>query len=145
MAESKIVITIQTTVKAPIDIVWKCWITPADIIKWNSASNDWHTTKAVNDFHVGRKFSYRMEAKDGSMGFDFGGIYDSITDHKQISYTLEDGRTATITFSVIGDEEIEVVESFDAETFNPIEMQQNGWQAILNSFRKYAEHKFSEQ
>ncbi|PXV66751.1 uncharacterized protein YndB with AHSA1/START domain [Dysgonomonas alginatilytica] len=145
MAQDKVVITVQTQVNASIDTVWKCWITPADIIKWNSASDDWHTTKAENDFHVGRKFSYRMEAKDGSMGFDFGGVYDSITDHKQISYTMDDGRAATVTFSVIDDKQTEVIESFDAETLNLIDMQRDGWQAILERFRNYVEHQSSEK
>lgn len=143
MTQEKSTITVQTIVDASIDIVWKCWTTPADIVSWNNASDDWHTTKAVNDLHVGRKFSYRMEAKDGSIGFDFEGVYDSIADHKQISYTLGDGRQATVTFSVIDDRKTEIVESFEAETLNSIDKQRDGWQAILENFKKYAEHQSS--
>ncbi|MEH7073601.1 SRPBCC family protein [Neobacillus drentensis] len=131
-------ITIQATVHAPVEKVWKYWTEPAHIKKWNSASEDWHTPIAENDLRVGGKFLSRMEAKDGSFGFDFGGIYDEVVLHELISYTLGDGRKVHIAFK--GDEKAtEIIETFDAETTNPIEMQQQGWQAILDNFKKYAE------
>lgn len=140
MKHDKIVITVQVLVDAPIDAVWKCWTTPADIIKWNNASDDWHTPKASNDLTKGGRFTYRMEAKDGSMGFDLGGVYDNIIDRHQIDYTLDDERKVKITFTE-ADHKVQVVESFEAEDVNPIDMQQKGWQAILGNFKKYTEHQ----
>jgi uncharacterized protein YndB with AHSA1/START domain len=134
----KIFLTIEATVDAPIETVWKSWTTPADIMKWNNASDDWHTTKTENDLIVGGKFLSRMEAKDGSFGFDFGGAYTNIKEHELIEYTLGDERTVSVKFS--GDNNAtNIVSVFEAETENPVEMQQGGWQAILNSFKKYTE------
>ena len=131
-------ITVETTVQAPVEKVWKYWTEPTHITKWNSASDDWHTPYAENDLRVGGKFLSRMEAKDGSFGFDFGGIYDDVILHEVIAYTLGDGRKVKITFK--GKEnETEVIVTFDAETENPIELQQQGWQAILDNFKKYVE------
>lgn len=131
-------ITVETTVQAPVETVWKCWTDPKHITKWNSASDDWHTPFAENDVRVGGKFLSRMEAKDGSFGFDFGGIYDEVKLHEVIAYTMDDGRKVKITFK--GQEnETKVIETFDAETENPIDVQQQGWQAILNNFKKYVE------
>ncbi|MFJ8259153.1 SRPBCC family protein [Peribacillus asahii] len=131
-------ITVETTVQASIEKVWKYWTEPTHITKWNTASDDWHTPFAENDLRVGGKFLSRMEAKDGSFGFDFGGIYDEVKLHEVITYTMGDGRKVKITFK--GQEnETEVIEIFDAEAENPIEIQQQGWQAILNNFKKYAE------
>jgi uncharacterized protein YndB with AHSA1/START domain len=131
-------ITVETTVHAPVEKVWKYWTEPTHIKKWNNASDDWHTPVAENDLRAGGKFLSRMEAKDGSFGFDFGGIYDEVKLHEVIAYTLDDGRKVKITFK--GQEnETEVIETFDAETMNPIEFQQQGWQAILDNFKKYAE------
>lgn len=133
-------ITVQSTVHAPVAKVWEYWTEPEHITQWNNASDDWHTPVAENDLKVGGKFLTRMEAKDGSFGFDFGGIYDEVKLHEVISYTMGDGRKVSITFK--GHEnETEVIETFDAESTNPIEMQQAGWQAILDNFKKYAEHK----
>ncbi|MDM5329908.1 SRPBCC family protein [Neobacillus sp. CF12] len=131
-------ITVETTVQAPVERVWKYWTEPTHITKWNTASDDWHTPFAENDLRAGGKFLSRMEAKDGSFGFDFGGVYDEVKVHEVIAYSMEDGRRVTITFK--GKEnETEVIETFDAETTNSIEMQQQGWQAILDNFKKYAE------
>jgi len=118
--------------------VWKLWTTPLDITKWRHASDDWHTTRAENDLRVGGKFVSRMEAKDVSFGFDFGGIYDEVKTHEVIAYTKDDGRTAHITFINKG-EQPQVIETFEAENENPIEMQRGGWLAILDNFKKYAE------
>lgn len=133
-------ITIEASVKAPAEKVWTLWTTPADILQWNSASSDWHTTKAENDLRVGGSFVSRMEAKDGSFGFDFGGVYDEVITNKRIAYTLGDGRKVSVDFKENGNE-TNIVSVFEAEDQNPVEMQQYGWQAILNSFKQYAESK----
>ncbi|MBA3648305.1 MAG: SRPBCC domain-containing protein [Chitinophagales bacterium] len=131
-------ITVETIVKAPIEKVWKFWTTPEHITKWNSASDDWHTPKAENDLRQGGKFVARMEAKDGSFGFDFGGIYDEIITNHLITFALDDGRKVQINFINNGTG-TKVTETFEAENENSIEMQRNGWQAILDNFKKYAE------
>jgi uncharacterized protein YndB with AHSA1/START domain len=131
-------ITIETTVNAPIEKVWKIWATPEDIKKWATASPDWHTPFSENDLRPGGKFSSRMEAKDGSFGFDFGGIYDEVIPNEFISYTLGDGRTVVIKFTTSG-KETKIVQTFEAEATNPVEMQRGGWQAILDNFKKYVE------
>nr|WP_068887338.1 SRPBCC family protein [Pedobacter panaciterrae] len=134
----KTTVTIEATINAPVEKVWNLWTSPEHIIKWNSASEDWHTPKAENDLRVGGAFSSRMEAKDGSFGFDFGGIYDEVETHKLIAYTLGDDRKVKIIFTPDGNT-TKITESFDAETQNPVEMQKGGWQSILNSFKKYTE------
>ncbi|URZ05052.1 SRPBCC family protein [Clostridium felsineum] len=131
-------ITIETVVNAPVKKTWEYWTKPDHIKKWNTASDDWHTTICQNDLKVGGKFISRMEAKNGSIGFDFGGIYDEVKLHESIKYTLGDGRKVEIKFNPKGDE-TEILESFDAEKSNPIEHQRSGWQAILNNFKKYVE------
>ncbi|HLP51464.1 MAG TPA: SRPBCC family protein [Chitinophagales bacterium] len=133
-------ITVTATVNAPIEKVWKVWTTPADITQWCNASDDWHAPKAENDLRPGGSFSTRMEAKDGSFGFDWGGVYDEVETNKLISYSMSDGRKVKITFEGNGNE-TKVVETFDAENQNPVEMQRDGWQAILNNFKKYTEAK----
>jgi uncharacterized protein YndB with AHSA1/START domain len=134
----KTIVTVRASVNAPIEKVWKNWITPESITKWNNATPDWHTPRATNDFRKGGKFSYRMEAKDGSMGFDFEGTYDRITENKQIDYTIADGRKVKIGFTSDGTK-TEIIESFEAENINSIEMQRNGWQSIMDNFKKYSE------
>jgi uncharacterized protein YndB with AHSA1/START domain len=129
-------IIVETTVKAPVEKVWEYWTEPTHITKWNTASEEWHTPYAENDLKVGGKFLSRMEAKDGSFGFDFGGVYDDVRLNEGIGYTLEDGRKVTINFIRQGDE-TKVIETFDAENSNPIEMQEAGWQAILDNFKNY--------
>ena len=130
-------ITVEKTIKAPVSKVWAAYTTPEDIKIWNAASDDWHTTKASVDLRDGGAFSSRMEAKDGSFGFDFAGTYTKIIPHKLIEYTFGD-RAGTVEFIANGTE-VTVRSSFDAEKENPVEMQRQGWQAILNNFAKYVE------
>ncbi|PGS48794.1 SRPBCC family protein [Bacillus sp. AFS041924] len=131
-------VTVESTINASIEKVWEFWTEPTHIKKWNSASDDWHTPIAENDLRVGGEFRSRMEAKDGSFGFDFGGIYDQVEKYQVIAYTLGDGRKVNITFRE-KDNQTEVIETFDAESTNPVEFQQQGWQAILDNFKKYTE------
>lgn len=131
-------ITVTTTVNAPVAKVWTLWNGPEHITKWASASEDWHTSRAENDPRTGGKFTSRMEAKDGSAGFDFEGVYDDVRENEHIAYTMGDGRKVTIDFTADGDA-TKIVQTFDPESENPREMQQGGWQAILDSFKKYAE------
>jgi uncharacterized protein YndB with AHSA1/START domain len=131
-------ITVEANVKAPVEKVWKLWTEPVHITKWNSASEDWHTPTAENDLRVGGKFSARMEAKDGSVGFDFGGVYDTVQVNREIAYTIGDGRKVRVLFTKQGND-THVTETFEAENQNPLEMQRGGWQAILDNFKKYTE------
>lgn len=135
---NKTKITVEAIVNAPVDKVWKLWTTPEDIIKWNSASDDWHTPRAENDLRAGGKFFSRMEARDGSFGFDFGGVYDEVKTNEVIAYTMGDERKVKVTFSAAGNQ-TKVVETFEAEDMHSIEMQRGGWQAILDNFKKYTE------
>lgn len=128
-------ITVETTIAAPIEAVWDAWTTPADIVQWNAASDDWHTTKASVDLKVGGEFSSRMEAKDGSMGFDFAGTYTQIVPHKLIEASFGD-RVMRVEFEQ-GTQGIIVRETFDAEDLHSQEQQRAGWQAILNNFAKH--------
>jgi uncharacterized protein YndB with AHSA1/START domain len=132
------VITVQSIVNAPVSKVWEYYTDPAHIVKWNTPHETWHTTRAENDLRTGGTFVSRMEAKDGSFGFDFGGIYDAVRTNEHIAYTLGDGRKATIDFTPEGNA-VNVVVKFDAETQNSEEMQRGGWQAILDNFKKYTE------
>lgn len=134
----KKVITVEATVNAPVEKVWEYWTKPDHIIQWNNASDDWHTPRAENDLRAGGKFLARMEAKDGSFGFDFGGLYDVVTPNQFISYTIDDGRKVEIHFTAEGNK-TKVIEKFEAEDTNPHEMQQGGWRAILNNFKNYTE------
>lgn len=138
--EAKKTITIETAVKAPVEKVWKTWSTPKDISQWNNASDDWHTPFSKNDLRTGGKFSSRMEAKDGSIGFDFAGVYDKVIPNELIEYTIGDGRKVKIIFTANGNE-TKVTETFEAENENPVAMQRSGWQSILDNFKKYTESK----
>ena len=131
-------ITVETTINAPVEKVWECWTEPRHITQWNQASDDWHTPRAENDLRAGGKFLSRMEAKDGSWGFDFSGQYDTVETHKQIAYTMDDGRKVQVLFAAQNDKTT-VTETFDAEQTHPVAMQQEGWQAILNNFKNYVE------
>lgn len=131
-------IKVEATVNANKQKVWDYWTKPEHIIKWNFASDDWHCPSAENDLRVGGKMKSRMEAKDGSFGFDFEGIYGDVVDQEKISYTMADGRQCTTTFEGFGDK-TNMVTSFDAEDQNPVDMQKGGWQAILNNFKTYVE------
>jgi uncharacterized protein YndB with AHSA1/START domain len=131
-------ITVEATVNAPVEKVWQVWNNPTDIMKWSTPDPSWHTPHSENDLRVNGKFKNRMEAKDGSFGFDFEGTYDKVDLHKEIAYTMPDGRTAATLFS---DKEgkTKLITTFDPETQNEPEFQKQGWQAILNSFVKYVE------
>jgi uncharacterized protein YndB with AHSA1/START domain len=131
-------ITVETTVKAPIEKVWAAWNNPEAIKQWNAASDDWHTTAASVDLRVGGVFSSRMEAKDGSVGFDFEGTYTNIIPQQLIEYALGDERQVKVEFQAQGNETL-VRETFDTENVHPAEMQRAGWQAILDNFTKYVE------
>jgi len=130
-------IIVRTSVHAPLATVWRAYTTPADIVQWNAASADWHTTTASVDLRVGGTFSSRMEAKDGSFGFDFSGTYTAVEPHRLLAYAFGD-RTARIEFAEGGDG-VTVTVTFDAETEHPMEQQQAGWQAILDNFRRHVE------
>lgn len=131
-------ITIETTVDAPAEKIWACWTSPEHIMQWNSASEEWHTPTATVDLRVGGKFSSRMETKDGSEGFDFGGTYTKVIKNAHIDYTIDDGRSVSIVFSE-NDGHTHITEIFEAENENPMEMQKQGWQAILDNFKRYTE------
>lgn len=132
-------ITVETTVAAPIEKVWRAYTTPEDIKQWNAASSDWHTTAASVDLRVGGLFSSRMEAKDGSMGFDFAGTYTKIVPHALIEYSFGD-RSAQVEF-VDGPNGVTVRVTFDTENTFPVEQQRDGWKAILENFTRYVEQK----
>lgn len=134
-------ITVQTTVRAPMALVWKAYTSPEDIVQWNAASDDWHTTSATVDLRVGGEFCSRMEAKDGSFGFDFEGTYTHIVPESLIEYEFGD-RKARIDFSE-GRSGISVTVTFDAEQTHSIDEQREGWQAILNRFQKHVESQLS--
>jgi uncharacterized protein YndB with AHSA1/START domain len=138
MKQQATLITIETVVNAPVEKVWKTWTNPDDIIKWNSPSPEWHTPRAEHDLRPGGKFIFRMEAKDGSYGFDFDGIYDAVDTDKYIEYTLSDGRKVKVSFEN-KDNGTHIIQTFEAEDQNSIETQRGGWQAILENFRNYAE------
>ena len=137
---SKDRITIKTVVELPGETVWNYWTEPEHIVKWNNASADWHTTASENDLRAGGRFLSRMEAKDGSFGFDFSGVYDEIIEHERITYTLDDDRKVEISFQD-KDGKTEITEIFEAEGSNTLELQKTGWQAILDNFRNYAEEE----
>lgn len=130
-------ITVTTTVRAPLAEVWRAWTTPADIIQWNAASDDWHTTASTVDLRVGGRFSSRMEARDGSMGFDFEGHYTEVEPHQRIAFRIGD-REVHVEFEETP-AGIVIRETFDAESVHPIEHQQAGWQAILDRFTRHVE------
>jgi len=134
----KIIITVEAAIDAPVEKTWNCFTNPEHIIKWCQASEDWHAPKATNDLRTGGKFLTRMEAKHGSMGFDFEGVYTNVQQYQTIEYGIADGRTVKVDFVKDGDK-CKVIETFEAETTNSPEMQKGGWQAILDNFKKYVE------
>ena len=133
------VVTVQTTVQAPVERVWEMWTRPEHIVNWNFAIGEWHAPRAENDLQPGGKFNYRMEARDGSMGFDFAGTFTVVNKNKALEYTMDDGRQVQVHFTEVKDGTF-VMENFEAETANPVAMQKQGWQAILENFRKYVEN-----
>lgn len=134
----KTLITVETLVDAPADKVWTLWTEPKHIMQWNCASPDWHTPRAMSDLREGGTFTSRMEAKDGSMGFDFAGTFTKVIPAKKLEYAMSDGRTVSISFDAQG-KKTKVTEVFVAESENPVDMQRAGWQSILDNFKKYAE------
>ena len=132
-------ITVETVVNAPRANVWECFTAPEHITKWNHASDDWHTTRAENDLRVGGTFTWRMEAKDGSAGFDFTGTYTEVVPEAKIAYTMTDGRKVVTTFADEGEEGTRVRTDFDPESENTLQAQRSGWQAILDNFKQYCE------
>jgi len=131
-------ITIEATVNTDRKKVWDFYTKPEHITQWNFARDSWQCPKAENDLRVGGRYTARMEAKDGSFGFDFGGVYTEVIDQQKMTYVLGDGRKVSVDFKDLSTA-TKVITTFDAETQNPIEMQQQGWQAILNNFKKYVE------
>jgi len=132
-------ITVETTVTAPIHAVWHAYTTPEDIIQWNSASDDWHTTKASVDLREGGAFSSRMEAKDGRFGFDFAGTYTRVVVHHLLEYSFGD-RQASVQF-IATPPCVTVKVEFDAEDTHSVEQQRSGWQAILSNFKRHVERQ----
>ncbi|HYE23265.1 MAG TPA: SRPBCC family protein [Candidatus Paceibacterota bacterium] len=131
-------IVVTTLVHAPVERVWSDYTSPEAITVWNTASPDWHTPYAENDLREGGRFLSRMEAKDGSFGFDFAGNYNAVVEHERIAYTMDDGRSVEVLFRSEG-ENTHMTVSFAPESENPVELQREGWQAILDSFTRYAE------
>lgn len=131
-------ITVSAHVAKLLEHVWNYWTGAEHVINWNAASDDWRCPRAENDLRVGGKFKYRMEARDGSMGFDFIGTYTQVAAHARITYSMEDGRACEVLFAADGNG-TRVTETFDAETENTVELQRGGWQAILDKFKAYAE------
>lgn len=137
---TKDTITIQAVIQAPVEKVWQLYTTPEHITQWNQASDDWHTPRAENDLRPMGKFCYRMEARDGSFGFDFDGTYEQIKTYELIAYTIGDGRKVRVTFTK-NNHETALEIAFEAESTHSRELQRDGWQAILNNFKKYVEEK----
>jgi uncharacterized protein YndB with AHSA1/START domain len=133
-------VTVEAIVNAPIEKVWTAWNNPEEVMKWNTASPDWHCPSATNELRVGGKFVYTMAAKDGSVSFDFEGNYTAIAEHDRIEYVLADGREIIVLFRSEG-ATTHITETFDAENENPVDMQRGGWQTILNNFKSHVENK----
>ncbi len=133
-------ITVKTAVAVPVETAWKFWTEPKHIMRWNAASDDWHTPRATTDLREGGTFMSRMEAKDGSEGFDFAGTFTEVIPQQRLAYTMDDGRTVTVEFED-REGETSITETFDAEEENSVEMQRQGWQAILDSFKRCAERE----
>lgn len=133
-------VTVSARIDKPVDQVWKYYSEPKHVTQWNAASDDWHCPRAENDLRTGGSFTSRMEARDGSVGFDFRGTYTEVVPLERIAYAMEDGRKCEVLFTKNGNA-TKVDVTFDTETENPVELQRGGWQAILDNFRKYAEEQ----
>ncbi|MCB9231967.1 MAG: SRPBCC domain-containing protein [Bacteroidia bacterium] len=131
-------ITIEATVNVPLEKAWQVWTESDHIVNWNFASDDWHCPMSSNDLRPGGRFGAQMAAKDGSFAFEFWGFHDEVVHHELIASTLGDGRKMKVTFENLGNQ-TRVVETFHAESQNPVEMQRGGWQSILNNYKRYAE------
>ena len=140
MSKDKSTITIEVIINASIEKVWECWTNIEHIVNWYYASDDWHAPYAENDLRAGGRFKTTMSAKDGSMSFDFEGTYTTVKSFEHIEYTIDDGRKVVISFSN-SDTRVEIVQTFEAESENSLELQRNGWQAILNNFKAYTERQ----
>lgn len=136
--QERIRITVETTVAVSPELSWAYWTEPKHITQWNQASDDWHTPSAEQDLRVGGRFSSRMESKDGKFGFDFRGIYDAVEPYHLISYTIGDGRKVSILFDAVRGG-TQITETFEAETEYSVDLQRAGWQAILDSYKRYVE------
>ena len=134
--QQRVRITVETTVPVSPELAWEYWTEPRHITQWNQASEDWHTPRAENDLRVGGAFTSRMESKDGKFGFDFGGVYDKVEPYHVLASTLGDGRTVQVSFEPVP-AGTRIVETFEAEGENSVELQRTGWQAILDSYRRY--------
>ncbi len=133
-------IKVETIINSDIDQVWRAWNTPDDINRWNAASDDWHNPASRLELKPGGTFSYRMEARDGSMGFDFEGTYSKVVEKNLIEYFMSDGREVSVQFIQL-EGCVKVIEEFDAETENDPELQRQGWQSILDNFKRHVELK----
>lgn len=136
--QEKVMVTIETTVQTTLPKAWEAWTVPHHITQWNWAIDTWHCPVATNDLTVGGRTTSRMEAKDGSMGFEFGGTYTAVDTLQHLAFTMDDGRTVSVDFAEV-DGGVHITETFEAETQNSVEMQQQGWQMILNNYKTYAE------
>jgi uncharacterized protein YndB with AHSA1/START domain len=132
------ILTVSSTVNAPIELAWQAFTQPEHITQWNFASEDWECPTASNDLRVGGAFSYKMQAKDGSMGFDFAGMYSKVVPLEQVDYTIGD-RTVSVTFEKLSSAKTKIMQAFEAENENSLELQQNGWQSILDNYKKHVE------
>jgi uncharacterized protein YndB with AHSA1/START domain len=130
-------ITVETEINAPIEKVWACWNNPEDIAQWNNMSDEWHTPKVENDVRAGGRFLFVMGLKDGSFSFEFKGTYNEVETYRLITYTLDDGRRSTITFA--GNIPVKLTETFEPETTNPVDMQRDFCQAVIDGFKRYVE------
>lgn len=131
-------ITVSAAVAAPAEQAWALWTSPDHITRWNHASDEWHTPRATNDLRPGGRFEFRMEARDGSVGFDFGGTYETVEPMQRLVYRLDDERRVEVAFEP-SENGVHVTETFEPESVHPVEMQQAGWQAILDNYKRYAQ------
>ena len=136
--KNRTAITVETTVEAPVDKAWKTFTDPSDITQWCQASDDWHAPFAENDLRTGGRFKTTMAAKDKSMQFDFGGVYSNVQPKKLIEYSMDDGRKVKVVFTPLG-ASTKVTETFEAEDTHSVDMQRDGWQAILDNYKKFTE------
>ena len=136
--QNRISITITTTVAVSPELAWAYWTEPQHITQWNQASDDWHTPSATQDLRTGGSFSSRMESRDGKFGFDFGGVYDAVEPYRLIAYTIGDERKVTVLFEGVH-VGTKITETFEAESENSIDLQRAGWQAIMDSYKRYVE------
>lgn len=141
MEQSTIEVTVSAVVHKSLNQVWTLWTEPEHVKNWNNASPDWHTPHAENDLTVGGKFTYTMAAKDGSFSFDFWGVYNEIIEFERLVIRLGDERNMSVSFSEDENGNTVITETFDAESQNPVDLQRQGWQAILDNFKDYAESK----